>query len=380
MKKLFLNFLFVILTNSLMFSQVKVKVVLITNNNQGEKLYISGNQPELGSWNPDNILLEKENDSTWSKQFIFKSGERIEFKFTKGSWLTEALDNNGNVPDNISFLANRDTVVKISVRKWKNANKKVKGGITGQVKYHRNFICEGLLPRDVIVWLPPGYDSLTIKRYPVMYLQDAQNIIDPNTSLFGNEWQVDETADSLIKSGAIKEIIIVGIYNTRFRNFEYGDTDSGKVYLDFMINSLKPFIDSNYRTLSDRENTAIGGSSLGALIAFKMGWEHPEYFSKVACLSPAFEIDKIDYVSKVTGYLGAKPDLKFYFDVGEADLELELKRGTINMINALEQKGFSIDKDIYFYHDYSGLHDEKSWSKRVWRFLEFFFSKDQSNY
>jgi len=84
-------------------------------------------------------------------------------------------------------------------------------------------------------------------------MQDGQNLFDPKTSAFGIDWQLDETADSLIKAGAIKEIIIVGIYNTSDRGEEYGDTKLGRKYMDFIINDLKPFIDKNFRTMPDQK-------------------------------------------------------------------------------------------------------------------------------
>ena len=92
-------------------------------------------------------------------------------------------------------------------------------------------------------------------------MHDGQNIFDPETSFSGVDWQVDETADSLILQGKMKEIIIVGIYNTIDRSAEYSDSDTGYAYMNFILDRLKPFIDLKFRTLRDRNNTATMGSS-----------------------------------------------------------------------------------------------------------------------
>jgi predicted alpha/beta superfamily hydrolase len=206
-------------------------------------------------------------------------------------------------------------------------------------------------------------------------MQDGQNLFDPKTSAFGIDWQLDETADSLIKSKAIREIIIVGIYNTQDRNIEYLDTKPGHQYMDFVVNKLKPFIDKNFRTLPDRKNTAVGGSSAGALISFMLLWEHPDIFSKAACLSPAFHIDDIDYIPKVSDYNGFKKKVRFYIDVGTEGLDAKLKPGAEEMIKALENKGYKENKDFEFFIAKGAVHNEAAWGKRNWRYLKFMFGK-----
>ncbi|MDR3625624.1 MAG: alpha/beta hydrolase-fold protein, partial [Ignavibacteriaceae bacterium] len=182
-------------------------------------------------------------------------------------------------------------------------------------------------------------------------------------------------ADSLIKAGSIKEIIIVGIYNTPDRSPEYGDTELGRIYMDFVVNTLKPYIDKNYRTLPDRENTATGGSSMGGLISFMLAWEHPETFSKAACLSPAFHIEEINYIPKVVNYSGIKKPVKIYIDIGTIDLEARLKPGVDEIVNELKNQGYQSGKDLYYYVDEGAAHSESAWAKRNWRYLEFLFGK-----
>ncbi len=144
-----------------------------------------------------------------------------------------------------------DTTIHIKVNLWADqVEKKIEGQITGTVKYHRNLQGKGIKPRDIIVWLPPGYETDLNKSYPVLYMHDGQNIIDPRTSTFQVDWQIDETADSLIRQGLIEPIIIVGIYNTTDRNEEYSEATLGFAYMEFIIDSLKPFIDRNYQNFN----------------------------------------------------------------------------------------------------------------------------------
>src|SRR5262249_44323272 len=146
--------------------------------------------------------------------------------------------------------------------------------------------------RRLIVWLPPGYNTRQ-QRYPVLYMHDGQNLFDDATSFLG-EWHADETATMLIEQKRIEPIIIVGVENTgTSRLDEYTPTEGedrtgattrraggrGELYAQFLIQEVKPFIDANYRTLPDREHTAVAGSSLGGLISLYLGYQHGDVFS-----------------------------------------------------------------------------------------------------
>jgi predicted alpha/beta superfamily hydrolase len=368
---LFIGFLIFIQFNLL--SQSKIEVIVISSLPETEKVFIAGNKPELGNWNPEKVSLDKINDSSWSKIFIFKIGETIEFKFTKGSWEAEAQDEHGKISGNKTLKVLNDTVLIFKVEGWGKESLRITGQITGEVRYHKNFKGRSVLPRDIIVWLPPSYDSLPDRFYPVLYMQDGQNVIDPLTSSFGIDWQIDEVTDSLIKAKSIQELIIVGIYNTPQRGKEYNKTKIGSTYLNFIIEELKPFIDKTYRTLPDFKNTAVGGSSSGGLISFILAWENPDVFSKAACLSPAFKIGKIDYVAPIHDYVGAKKNIKIYFDNGGIGLEEQLQPGIDEMISVLIEKGYVENEDFLFVKDSLAEHNESAWAKRVYRFLEFLF-------
>ena len=383
MKK-YLIYFFLFAYSIFCFAQIKsisVKLIVISHTPKPTfKIYITGDNQELGNWDPSLISLDKINDSTWFKQLNFNAGTSIQYKFTLGSWQNEALDSKGNIPSNYRLIVNKDTTVKIIITKWKDETQRpqFKGQITGDVQYFHNLKGDNIEPRDIIVWLPPSYKKDLSKKYPVLYMQDGQNIFDPKTSSYGVDWQLDEAADSLIKANSIKEIIIVGIYNTSDRNTEYLDTKLGHAYMKFVVNKLKPFIDKNFRTLPDRNNTAVGGSSSGGTISFLLAWDYPDIFSQAACLSPAFHIQNINLVRKVLNYSGPMKGIRFYFDNGTIDLDSLLLTGTKEMVSALISKGYRPGKDFEFYIAKGATHNEAAWAKRNWRYLEFMFGKSSN--
>lgn len=382
MKKILHFCLFIIFSFS-SFSQtesVRVKIVVTTSNLRikSDSIFIAGSHPKLGRWSPGKIPLKKINDSTFTKEFTFSPNIDLEFKFTRGSWANEAALKDGTIPPNHVLTLKNDTTVYYTIENWRNEfNYEVKGQITGDVEYIENIKTQDeLLPRDVIVWLPPDYNEDIDENYPVLYMHDGQNIIDPQTSSFGVDWQIDETADSLITNNFIEPVIIVGMYCTDNRYIEYSENDTGYAYLNFIANDLKPIIDNRYRTKPDRENTAIAGSSMGGLISFMAAWEYPDVFSKAACLSPALKIRSYNYVDNVMNYDGEKKDILLYIDNGGIALDDSIQTGVNQMLAALENKGFEPDKDYVWYKDENAVHNEAAWAKRAWRFLTLFFNEE----
>lgn len=198
-------------------------------------------------------------------------------------------------------------------------------------------------------------------------MHDGQNIVDPSTSSFQVDWQIDEAADSLIKQKLIEPLIIVGIYNTPQRNNEYSENDTGYAYMNFIVDSLKPFIDRNYRTKPDRQNTANGGGSLGGLISFILAWQYSEIFSKAFCFSPAFKIDRYNFVDNVLSYSGKKKEINLFICNGDDELDTRLQTGVDEMLNALTKNGYKERTDFYYVKAKSSQHGERDWSKNILR-------------
>lgn len=253
-------------------------------------------------------------------------------------------------------------------RKKKRTNTKA---IIGNVEFHHEIYSQIMdNKRDFFVWLPPGYDLNSSKSFPVLYMHDGQNLIDPKISYAGKDWQVDETVTRLIKEYKIKEIIVVGIYNNKDRLEEYSDTEKGEKYLKFIIEELKAFVDSKYRTLPDNINTAIMGSSMGGLASFLAVWKHPEVFSMAGCMSSSFYYNDDKVFKMLEEYDGPKKHIKIYIDHGIDGLIRGQK-----MFCKLTQMGYIIGTDLDYYFAPGAEHNETEWAKRLARPLIFFFGR-----
>lgn len=329
------------------------------------KVFITGSHQQLGNWNPSRVMMQSAGNHTWTKKISVNAPVSLEYKFTLGSWGRQPADVNGNEYHNFDVSIHADTTVNHSIFYWttEQRDKVIKGKITGTVTYHKQLKGEGIAPRDIIVWLPPGYAVNNGKRYPVVYMHDGQNIVDPATSSFGVDWQIDETSDSLIQNKITEPYIVVGIYNTVDRTKEYTPGDKGTAYMKFIVHTLKPMIDAAYRTMPDRKHTIAGGSSAGGIISFMMVWEYPQVFSKAICMSPAFKIQDVDYVKTVIDSKRRK-NVYFYIDNGGVGLESELQPGIDDMMTALKQKGYKEGKDYFYYIDPKAKHSESDWAMR----------------
>lgn len=360
------------------FAQVNLTIIVYSNLGNEESVFISGNKPEFGNWNPSQIKFNKLNDSTWLNKFKFEKSVNLEFKLTKGSWNNEALNSEGTVPPNYSLILNNDTTLIYNINNWKDEIEQIYDGqITGNVLYHKNLTYEGLKSRDISVWLPPNYESEIDNRYPVLYVKDGQNVFDPSTSTFGIDVQMDEAADSLIKNNLIEPIIIVAINNTSDRYFEYSHGEKGELYMQFIVNKIKPFIDSTYRTKPDRKNTAVFGSSMGGLISFMLLWEYNEIFSKAVAVSPAFKIRDFNYIPFVEEYSTNKKDLKLLISNGGTGIDIELQPGIDEMIYVLETQDYKLGQEIILNVFPEDEHSEKDWAKRFPQQLQYLFGINQ---
>ncbi|MCI0338283.1 MAG: alpha/beta hydrolase [Acidobacteria bacterium] len=253
--------------------------------------------------------------------------------------------------------------------------------LTGEFRHHPNIQSKFLEHnRDIIVYLPPGYDRDIERRYPVLYLQDGQNLFDASTAFAGEEWGVDETAERLITSGQIEPLLIVGIYNTGiFRIDEYTPTydarqkKGGKAdqYGRFIVEELKSFIDLSYRTFPEVEQTGLGGSSLGGLVTLYLGLKYPQIFSKLMVMSPSVWWDQ-RVILRTVQSLRAKPSTRIWLDIGTK--EGKYTAGHVRVLrDALITQGWRLKDDLKFLEVNGGQHNEQDWGKRVEPALKFLF-------
>jgi len=246
--------------------------------------------------------------------------------------------------------------------------------IVGETRYHRDLASSRLKhQRDILVWLPPSYSHDSRKRFPVLYMQDGQNLMDPATAFLGRDWHIDEIVTNLIRRDRVREIIIVGVYNTPDRLKEYSGFKMGRDYGRFMAKELKPFIDATYRT--QPHNTAVMGSSMGGLISFYLAWWYPELFPQVACMSSSFFWNQNRAIRDVQDCEDEKKHISIYLDVGEK--EHHLIPSYEKMVTALLEKGYQKGFDLEYHTAKDGDHSEPAWSRRLWRPLKFLFGKSK---
>jgi predicted alpha/beta superfamily hydrolase len=255
---------------------------------------------------------------------------------------------------------------------------------TTTVHAHPAFPSRIVAPRDVWVYLPSGYERERSRRYPVLYLQDGQNIFD--AASMGMEWHFDETAEALIQAGRIEPLIVVAVANTHARRDEYTPTavelkrsagtlskGGGKanLYGRFLIEELMPFIDRTYRTRRDAASTAVGGSSLGGLVSVWLGLEHPEVFGNVLAVSPTVWWDYFVILKKVAA-LPRKAPVRFWVDIGTLEGDNAVS-GARRLRDALIAKGWEPGTDLEYMEQEGGRHDEISWASRVEGMLSFLY-------
>jgi predicted alpha/beta superfamily hydrolase len=217
--------------------------------------------------------------------------------------------------------------------------------------------------KTIRLYLPKDYTT-SQKKYPVIYMPDGQNLFDIKTAYLG-EWKIDETLDRLNA-----QVIVVGIDHggdkrleelTPFANAKYGG-GKGDLYLEFLVNTLKPYIDSHYRTKTNAKNTALFGSSLGGLIAFYASLKYPEIYGKVGCFSPAFWINR----DPLKALMEQTPTYtsRIYLLCGdqEGDDAMETDMHTIeNWINTRRCSCKMKNKSVIIP---GGQHNEKLWSEQ----------------
>jgi predicted alpha/beta superfamily hydrolase len=255
--------------------------------------------------------------------------------------------------------------------------------LTGHFQHHKEFRSRFLkTPRDVIVYLPPDYHTSPEARYPVLYMNDGQNLFDAATAFGGNEWGIDETAERMIQAGEIQPLIIVGIYNTGYtRLAEYthvkdkrGRGGRARAYGKLITNELKPLIDQTYRTLPDAANTGMGGSSLGGLVSLFFGLEHYELFGKLMVMSPSVWWAN-EAILKEVSKVRHKIRQKIWLDVGtQEDSRPEIcVRQVRQLRDALIDKGWALNIDLMFVEDEGAGHNEWAWGHRAPMALKFLF-------
>ena len=215
------------------------------------------------------------------------------------------------------------------------------------------------------VFYPPGYAENTLERYPVLYMQDGQNLFFANEAFGGHHWMVEETLRVLGAMNLVRKALVVGIY-PRDRMDDY--TKPGyEAYGRYLVEDVKPWVDSHYRTLTEPEHTAVMGSSLGGVVSLYLAWQWPEVFGNAGCLSSTFGY-KDDLHERIESE--ERREIRVYLDSGWPRDNYEPTRA---MRNLLLRRGYRVGEDLTYLAFPKAQHDERAWSMRAHIPFQFFF-------
>ena len=262
----------------------------------------------------------------------------------------------------------------------------------GRLDHLEAFPSRHVAPRNVDVWLPPGYPTPGV-RYQMLYMHDGQNLFDPRTASYGACWGVDTTLTALLQAGAVAPTLVVGIWSTDRRFQEYcpaapyrallpearaalsrerpGEPLSDE-YLRFLVTELKPYIDQHYATAPDRAHTWVAGSSMGGLISLYAALEYPQVFAGAACLSthwplslahdsPASTTAMLDYLAEK---LPRRHRPRLYFDFGTATRDARYPPKQARVDALLTARGYTGRHRLT--RRFEGAeHNEAAWARRL---------------
>lgn len=288
MRNLLLLF-FVLLTGTVAHAQNTVRIELSSSApvNPGDTLYLAGS---FNGWNPSDPKYRFLPGTTL---IISLPAGGFEYKITRGSWDKAECMADGSSAANRQLILSSDTVLRLQVAEWSDrvAPKPKQSTASKQVKIVRTAFYSPQLKRYKRIWVYLPKDYTSGKRYPVLYMHDGQNLFE-DTCSYAGEWGVDEYLDSL-KKGAC---IVVGIDHGGDKRFnEYNPYDharfgkgEGALYTDFIVKTLKPWVDRKYHTLKGASTTYIAGSSMGGLISMYAILKYPGTFGAAGVFSPAF--------------------------------------------------------------------------------------------
>ncbi len=361
-------------------------------------VYLAGSLPDLGPWRPNGLAMTGDG-RVRTAQVTAPPGTTFEYKFTLGSWDREALGPSGTVPPNHRLLVDREVEAVHEIAAFKRDPRDYiadwqGSGVVGRLVYWTDVRSAFLGPtRHVEVWLPPGYDSASSTRYPVLYMHDGQNLFDPRIASTGVDWGVDEAVVRLAARGVIPPVIVVGVWNSAARGLEYSPWHGAPRYARFLIEELMPRVNAEFRTLTGPRNTAAMGSSMGGLLSFYLVTHHPEAFGACGCVSTHFPLSD-DVSRRMLGMTAAgAPDTtpfivrdiraglraprgaRYWFDYG--GLGLDSAYGpTHEAVRAwLRRQGRVEGRDFVIRRYPEATHNEASWRARLDDALTFLYGR-----
>ncbi|MEP6466984.1 MAG: alpha/beta hydrolase-fold protein [Parafilimonas sp.] len=351
------------------YSQYTVRLIVTDiGAKANDDIYIAGN---FNDWNPADQNFKMKPFAGGRRIIVLNNIDtgHYEFKFTRGSWDKVETNAKGEGIENRTSDIYGDTTIECSIAGWKDnfPDKPIPNTASANVHIMDTAFFMPQLNRYRRIWiyLPPSYNKTNLKgnkTYPVLYMQDGQNLFNRQTAAFGEEWGVDECLDTLGPQ-LNKECIVVGIDNggdKRMTEYNPYDDDKygkgeGKQYIEFIATTLKPYIDKNYRTQKDAAHTFIAGSSMGALVSLYALVQYPNVFGGAGIFSPSFWLTPQLYTD-VTNANWQK-NFHIYFYAGQKE-SVKMVTDMQKMFTIIKAKKCCEMQDVTFP---LGQHNEKYW-------------------
>ena len=385
MRKLSFFFLSSILF-SLATAKAQVNLVvdkIPANTPATDIIYIAGS---FNGWDPASTPLTQNPDKTYTITLNLPENGDYQYKFTRGDWKKVEGNELGEFLPNRSFSYNGSPqIITNTIASWTDlAGSQNSHSANAQVQILDSLFYMPELKRYRRIWLylPQDYATST-KYYPVIYMQDGQNLFDKFYSYAG-EWKVDETLTNLENKGYYG-CIVVGIDNGEAKrideyspwiNTQYGGGE-GDEYINFIVNTLKPHVDAQFRTRTEANFTAIMGSSMGGLISLYGALTSPDVFGRAGVFSPSlwFSNKVYTYAAEKGGNTGQQ---KTYFLAGGKEDNGSVVKAVTKMIDTLKKAGVA-EANLQNTTDPEGNHNEQFWAKYVASAVEWLLPNAEIN-
>lgn len=360
-----------------------MKFELYTEESDDRPIYITGN---FNKWNPKDYSYQLTQLDP--HRYFIEIDDQIlpsvvEYKFTKGGWENVELDKYGSITPNRKIDKSIGKTSDI-IEKWRLNWGPFKKEFFPIVEIISEKFYIPQLERYRKVWALLPYDYYTSeKSYPVLYLQDAQNLFNEGSG-YGN-WEIDKKLSILAEYGRGDMIVIAIEHGSEERIKEYiFDNDNvangseGKKYIRFIADTLKPYVDENYRTKKDRDNTGIGGSSLGALISIYSGFLYPEVYSKLLIFSPSLWVEPNNNFPMMNFRTPFKTKIYLYGGAQEGSKMVKRIYVFEEYLKRWEKKNL-FDFEFRTNINPEGTHNEFYWSQEFPRAIEWLFYDNREN-
>ena len=359
----------------------QLNIILTTDEDDERPVYLSGN---FNNWvtQDKTFEMEKVENGLYHYKFAhnFVYPEEMQYKFTKGDWSEVEIDKFGNRTEN-RLCKQHNGVRREHVDKWRKNWLPFKSKFLPKVHLISEEFEIPQLNKTRRVWalLPHDYETTT-EHYPVLYLQDAQNLFNEKAK-YGN-WEIDKKL-AVMAEYNIGKIIIVAVEHAekeRIKEYNVGNTvlgnGQGKKYIRFLTETLKPFVDSNFRTKPEREWTGIGGSSMGGLVSIFSGIMYPEVFGKLMIFSPSLWVVpkiKLSFLD-----MDEPQDTRIYLYAGGDESATMIDHVKIFRKRLLNKEGYIDKMKVRLSLNMEGKHNERYWSDEFPKAIEWLYFSDKN--